>query len=262
MKVPRPNRSKLQRVIKRRDKQRRNWCRRCPFSAPGGRCLDTTIRSGRCGDWVFYLLPGGKQCRRRWVRPKDPLTPAQVRNRARLAAASRKYSAGLTDQEQDACIAAGAKARSRRRLGQSGPLTGQQYSVRQGVRSECRRKSAEYRNSVLRCFQWNATDSRRGVASWSSGMGRCQCEGQRYRTAPGPSPLAGFRHLGKPCESGLAASKPNLLPRTVRRLPPASPADTLVAPPESPRSTSDRRSEVLRGDSGGIRLGPASGWGE
>jgi hypothetical protein len=130
MKLPKPNRSKLERAMKRRDKQRRNWCRRCPFSTPGGRCLDTTIRSGRCGDWVFYLLPGGKQCRRRWVRPKDPLTPAQVRNRARLAAASRKYSAGLTGREHDACIASGARRRSRPRLGQSGPLTGQQYSVR------------------------------------------------------------------------------------------------------------------------------------
>ena len=130
MKTPRPNRSKLQRAINRRDKPRRNWCRRCPFSAPSGRCLDTTIRSGRCGDWVFYLLPGGKQCRRRWVRPKDPLTPAQVRNRACLAAASRKYSTVLTGRERDAYIVAGAKRRSRPRLGQSGPLTGQQYLVR------------------------------------------------------------------------------------------------------------------------------------
>ncbi len=97
MKTPRPNRSKLQRAIKRRDKQRRNWCRRCPFLAPSGRCLDTTIRSGRCGDWVFYLLPDGKQCRRRWVRPKDPRTPAQLQHRTRLAAASRKYSNLLTD---------------------------------------------------------------------------------------------------------------------------------------------------------------------
>ena len=106
MKTPRPNRSLLQREINRRDKKRRNWCRRCPFSAPSGQCLDTTIRSGRCGDWVFYLLPDGKQCRRRWVRPKDPLTPAQVRNRARLGTASRKYSNLLTDQEHDAFIAA------------------------------------------------------------------------------------------------------------------------------------------------------------
>jgi hypothetical protein len=140
MKVPGPNRSKLQREIKRRDKQRRNWCRRCPFSAPAGQCLDTTIRSGRCGDWVFYLLPGGKQCRRRWVRPKDPRTPAQVRNRARLAAASRKYTSGLSEQERDARITAGAKVQSRKRLGQSGPLTGQQYSVRREYAANARGK--------------------------------------------------------------------------------------------------------------------------
>ena len=140
MKTPRPNRSKLQRKINRRDKQRRNWCRRCPFLAPSGRCRDTTIRSGRCGDWVYYLLPGNKQCRRHWVRPKDPLTPAQLRNRARLAAASRKYSAGLTAQELDACIAAGARRRSRPRLGQSGPLTGQQYSVRREYAANARGK--------------------------------------------------------------------------------------------------------------------------
>jgi hypothetical protein len=141
MKTPRPNRSKLQRAMKRRDKLRRNFCRRCPFSASGGRCLDTTIRSGRCGDWVFYRLPGGKQCRRRWVRPKDPLTSAQVQNRTRLAAASHKYSSGLTKQERDACITVGAKVQSRNRLGQSGPLTGQQYSVRSQYKSNARAKA-------------------------------------------------------------------------------------------------------------------------
>jgi hypothetical protein len=130
MKVHRPNLSILQRAFKKRDRLRRNWCRRCPFRAPSGQCLDTRIRSGRCGDWVYYLLPGNHQCRRRWVRPKDPRTPAQRQSRALLSAASRKYSAGLTDQERTACIAAAAKQPSRPRLGQSGPLTGQQYSVR------------------------------------------------------------------------------------------------------------------------------------
>ena len=125
-----PNRSKLQRATKRHDKLRRNWCRRCRFRAPSGQCLDTTLRSGRCGDWVYYLLRGNKQFRRRWVRPKDPRTPAQLHNRVRLGTASRHYSARLTDEERDACIAAGAKRQSRPRLGQSGALSGQQYSVR------------------------------------------------------------------------------------------------------------------------------------
>jgi hypothetical protein len=126
-----PNRSRKQRAIKRQDKLRSNWCLGCPFRAPSGQCRDRTIRSGRCGDWVFYLLPGGKQWRRRWVRPKDPRTPAQLQNRARLGRASHRYGARLTEAEQNACTAAGAKRQSRPRLGQSGPLTGQQYSVRQ-----------------------------------------------------------------------------------------------------------------------------------
>ena len=124
-----PNRSKIQRAIKKRDKLRRNWCRRCRFRSPRGRCLDPTIRIGRCGDWVYYLLPGNKQCRRRWVRPKDPRTPARLQNRARLGTASHKYSTLLTEEERKTCIAAGAKRQSRPRLGQSGSLTGQQYSV-------------------------------------------------------------------------------------------------------------------------------------
>ena len=104
-------------------------CRRCPFCAPSGRCLDRTIKSGRCGDWIWFVRYG-KQIRRPYVRPHDPRTPAQLRSRARLSAASRKYSYSLTEKQQDACIAAGAKRRSRPRLGQSGPLTGQQYSIR------------------------------------------------------------------------------------------------------------------------------------
>jgi hypothetical protein len=49
--------------------------------------------------------------------------------RARLAAASKSYNEALTDDQQDACIAAGAKRRTRPRLGQSGQQTGQQYWV-------------------------------------------------------------------------------------------------------------------------------------
>jgi hypothetical protein len=112
--------------------RRGSRCRRCPFCAPSGACLDTTIRSGRCGDWVFYLLRG-KQFRHLWVKPRDPRTPTQRYWRTRLTAASRKYSDALTDEQQNACIAAGAKRRSRPRLAQSGPLTGQQW----WVRSQC-----------------------------------------------------------------------------------------------------------------------------
>ena len=112
-------------------------CRMCPFCGPWGECFDTTIRSGRCGDWVWSLR-GGRQIRRLWVRPRDPKTPRQRYWRALLGAASRKYSNGLTAEAVDGCIAAGAKLRSRPRLGQSGWLTGQLYWVRQ----ECTGKAA------------------------------------------------------------------------------------------------------------------------
>ena len=110
-------------------KRRNRRCPDCPFCAPSGRCLDPRIRSGRCGDWVWYVLPGNNQCRRLWVKPRDPRTPSQRHWRKRLGAASRNYSQSLTDEQQDACIAAGAKRRSRPRLGQWGWLTGQQFWV-------------------------------------------------------------------------------------------------------------------------------------
>ena len=74
-------------------------------------------------------MRGGKQCRRRYTCPKDPRTPAQLDRRARLKAASRKYSRVLTEEDRQACIAAGAKRRSRPRLAQWGWLTGQQDRV-------------------------------------------------------------------------------------------------------------------------------------
>jgi hypothetical protein len=105
-------------------------CPRCPFYAPSGKCRNTTLRSGRCGDWIWYVR-NGKQFRRLWTRPRDPRTPLQLYWRARLSAASKRYSQGLTGGQRDGCIAAGARLRSRPRLFQSGLLTGQQYSVRQ-----------------------------------------------------------------------------------------------------------------------------------
>jgi hypothetical protein len=105
------------------------WCSRCPLCGPGGECLDGVARkSGRCGDWVWYVR-NGHQWRRRLVEGFDPKTPKQRAWRARLAAASKAYHEVLTDEQRRACIAEGAKRRTRPRLGQSGPQTGQQYSV-------------------------------------------------------------------------------------------------------------------------------------
>jgi hypothetical protein len=108
---------------------KRGSCRRCPLRGPWGECRAAGLKSGRCGDWVWYLR-GRKQCRHLYVKPKDPRTPRQLHWRARFGAASKTYSESMTQEQRDACIAAGAKLQSRRRLAQSGPLTGQQYSIR------------------------------------------------------------------------------------------------------------------------------------
>ena len=113
-------------------------CRDCPaYRAPAG-CLDRRIRSGRCGDWIYYLR-GTKQFRRLDVTPRDPRTPVQLGYRARLAAASRQYSDSLTQEQIRSCIAAGARRWTRLRLWQRGRLTGQLY----WVRKQCSAKPAK-----------------------------------------------------------------------------------------------------------------------
>ena len=125
----------------KRPAKTRHQCRRCPLRGPAGRCLNPTLRSGRCGDWIWYVR-GGKQHRRRYARPKDPCTLAQLLCRSRLRTAARRYSRSLTQAERAACIAAGAKVRSRSRLAQSGPLTGQQYWIRE----DCARASVNVKS--------------------------------------------------------------------------------------------------------------------
>jgi hypothetical protein len=92
--------------------------------------LPDVARSGRWGEWVYYMR-GGKQCRRRYVVPRDPRTPKQLCCRAALTAASKAWSESpaLMPADRRAWIAAGAKVQSRIRLCQSGPLTGQQHFV-------------------------------------------------------------------------------------------------------------------------------------
>ena len=98
--------------------------------------LPAAPKSGRLGKWVYYMR-NGKQCRRRYVKPRDTRTPEQLRLRAAFGATSKAYSQVLTEEQRQECRAAGAKVRSRPRLAQSGPLSGQQYSIR--------RKAAEAR---------------------------------------------------------------------------------------------------------------------
>ena len=94
--------------------------------------------SGRSGPFVYYML-NGKQRWRRYSVPRDPRTAHQQRSRAAFRAASKTWSqeGPLTDKQRDAWYADGAKRRSRSRLGQSGPLTGQQnYIGRNSTRKQ------------------------------------------------------------------------------------------------------------------------------
>ena len=144
MKAHAPAKPDGRKALRSRDLRRRPRCRACPFRAPSGACLDPAIKSGRCGDWVWYVV-GKKQRRRLWTKPGNPRTPRQQHWRDRFGAASKNYSQSLTDEQQDACIAAGAKVRSRPRLGDAGQLTGQQYSIRKeyAEKAKGRPKKAE-----------------------------------------------------------------------------------------------------------------------
>ena len=112
------------------------WCSRCPECGPAGECYHAALKSGRCGDWVWYVWKG-RQWRRRWLKPFDPQTPKQVYWRARLEAVSKGYSQGLSQEERQVCIGEGARRRTRPRLGRSGKQTGQQYWVGE----QCKEKS-------------------------------------------------------------------------------------------------------------------------
>jgi hypothetical protein len=145
----------------------------------GRKSVDVPM-SGRFGDRVYYMR-GKKQCCRRYVVPRDPRTPAQLRWRAALSAASKAWSDNreITEAQRRACRVAGAKERSRRRLGLSGPLTGQLYYVKstcgqgeQGAKKqECR--TAEH--------EAGAGQARRPKREVRSANRRCFAEGLRWR---------------------------------------------------------------------------------
>ena len=92
--------------------------------------LPDVPKSGRQGDWIYYVR-GNRQLRRPYKKPRDPRTPAQLRYRAafRTAVKAWSQSQGMTQDDQRAWIAVAGKVRSRPRLAQSGPLTGQQYFI-------------------------------------------------------------------------------------------------------------------------------------
>src|ERR1039458_7637166 len=105
----------------------------------------------------------------------SPRTFKQERWRARFRAASSKYSQSLTEEQRDACIAEGAKLRSRSRMRQLGPLTGQQYSIRKEYAA----------NPAARMQKAPAT----------SKMLQPQRVARKYRSEEHTSELQSLRHL-------------------------------------------------------------------
>jgi hypothetical protein len=85
-------------------------------------------KSGRRGNVVFFMNRN-RQRERAYVVPKNVRNAATRRARGAFGALSKAYGALLTEEQRDAWNAAAARVLSRPRLGQCGPLTGQQHFV-------------------------------------------------------------------------------------------------------------------------------------
>jgi hypothetical protein len=115
--------------------------------------LPDVPKSGRFGDWVYYMR-NGKQYRRRYVKPRDTRTPEQLRLRTAFGAASHAYSWELTEEQRQECRAAGAKVGSRPRLAQSGRLSGQHYLIkREAAEARAKQPPKPSRHGVRRRVQ-------------------------------------------------------------------------------------------------------------
>ena len=83
-------------------------------------------KSGKCGNIVAYPGRYG-QCQRQLVVPANPHSPARDHMRGAFGRCARAWGRRLTEAQRQAWNEAGPKVQSAKRLGQSGPLTGQQH---------------------------------------------------------------------------------------------------------------------------------------
>jgi hypothetical protein len=88
--------------------------------------------SGKRGNIVAYPSRYG-QCQRQLVIPKNRQTPAREEMRGAFGQFARAWGGRLTEAQRQAWCQAGPKVQSTKRLGQAGPLTGQQHF--QGINS-------------------------------------------------------------------------------------------------------------------------------
>ena len=89
------------------------------------RILDVPM-SGRRGKHVFYMR-GRTLCRRLYVVPRNVRTVARRRTRSAFGAIAKAWSKVLTEEQRQAWNVAGPRVKSRPRLWQSGPQTGEMH---------------------------------------------------------------------------------------------------------------------------------------
>jgi hypothetical protein len=185
---------------------------------------ETALLSGRFGDWVYFVR-NGKQCRRRYVRPKDRRSPAQLRVRKNFGEAAKHWSHSpqLTQAQRDAWELEANQIQSRPRLGQSGPLTGQQHFVGRAcakgrMKEECRMMKAESLARVETRPQaaqgprvagttWEPRGGCERTTSQVSGV-RCRVSGERRRNCKAATRSGSFAAPKRIC----AGSPPDPVP--------------------------------------------------
>jgi hypothetical protein len=82
-------------------------------------------KSGKCGRVVAFQSRYGL-CLRELVIPRNTITPARQHMRDVFGSSSRMWGRGLSQEQRDRWNAAGGEVMSHPRLGQQGPLTGEQ----------------------------------------------------------------------------------------------------------------------------------------
>src|ERR1035441_6059391 len=88
--------------------------------------------SGKRGTIVAFISRYG-QCQRQLVTPRNTWSPAREHMRDSFGRLARAWGGLLTEAQRVAWCEAGPKVQSAKRLGKSGPLTGQQHF--QGINS-------------------------------------------------------------------------------------------------------------------------------
>src|ERR1035441_1798015 len=92
-------------------------------------------KSGKCGQVVAFQSRYGL-CLRELINPRNTITPARQLMRRAFGRHSQGYSRTLGEEQRHRWILAAAQVMSDPRLGQNGPLTGQQlYTSINSVRS-------------------------------------------------------------------------------------------------------------------------------